>query len=514
MMLTNQNIANDNFKFNVIHGDSKLNVKQNFQVRLQQATHGLRVYGFDFNRKDIADIACVSERTTYTYRKQIEKWWNEEFAITPEIEAFFEEQVLSMAVKYYSGHEKFFEGIFSALLGISLKSKGFLANCTSLKSLLTAARHLTNVYGRVITKDGKGVCLSANSIDAKAVLRLGEAEVNQLFERSKRYKANRYSKEWKPTERMNGFVKGTLNNFLGWLACTDVFRSVCTLTSYVAINASKSADIYNNYISNDKYIEINIETLKGFSFKSIFLLITKAIGYIDHKIIIPIQHEAHTNEEWGRTYNVFCRIQGKERKQLGYIGYDMNAGLQSICLNLIGAKENDFPLLFRYAYDSDFKKKFRKKLANELGKTIDAVKSKLTAFANGLVDKKCNNNSLKQFQDESDLLRREVMRYVSENTPDVLERALVQSRRELPDELDWADISSEETIRLKKDKASVFFFVWTWFERLIRKAMLTVLPDGIEVHDAVYSKKDIDTNVVEDAVFKETGFRVLIGKEY
>lgn len=293
-----------------------------------------------------------------------------------------------------------------------------------------------------------------------------------------------------------------------------MFQSGRTLTSYVAINASKSTDIYNNYISNNKYIEINIETLKVFSFKSIFLIIAKAIGYIDHKIIIPIRHEAHTNEEWGRAYNVFCRIQAKERKQLGYIGYDMNAGLQSICLNLIGAKENDFPLLFRYAYDSDFKKEFRRKLANELGMAIDDVKSKLTDFANGLVDKKCNNNSLKQFQDESDLLRRKVMRYVAENTPDVLERALEQSRRELPDELDWTDISSEETIRLKRDKASVFFFVWTWFERLIRKAMLTVLPDGIEVHDAVYSKKDIGTDIVEDAVFKETGFRVLIGKEH
>ena len=44
--------------------------------------------------------------------------------------------------------------------------------------------------------------------------------------------------------------------------------------------------------------------------------------------------------------------------------------------------------------------------------------------------------------------------------------------------------------RILRNKSSVFFFVWTYYEMLIRKAMLECLPDGIEVDDAVYSKND------------------------
>lgn len=40
--------------------------------------------------------------------------------------------------------------------------------------------------------------------------------------------------------------------------------------------------------------------------------------------------------------------------------------------------------------------------------------------------------------------------------------------------------------------------------------MLECLPDGIEVHDAVYSKMIVDTNYLQDIVFERTGYNITI----
>ena len=117
------------------------------------------------------------------------------------------------------------------------------------------------------------------------------------------------------------------------------------------------------------------------------------------------------------------------------------------------------------------------------------------------------------FQAESDKLRRAVLSHVGQNAPDVLKNASKQSRREIPEGLDWSDTNSQETSKEMRDKSSVFFFVWTWYERLIRKAMLTVLPGGIELHDAVYSKLDIQVDTIQEAIRTETGFNIVIEKE-
>ena len=66
--------------------------------------------------------------------------------------------------------------------------------------------------------------------------------------------------------------------------------------------------------------------------------------------------------------------------------------------------------------------------------------------------------------------------------------------------------------RILRNKSSVFFFVWTYYEMLIRKAMLECLPDGIEVHDAVYSKMDVDIQEIEAVIFRCSGFKVIIDK--
>ena len=45
-----------------------------------------------------------------------------------------------------------------------------------------------------------------------------------------------------------------------------------------------------------------------------------------------------------------------------------------------------------------------------------------------------------------------------------------------------------------------------------RIPMLTVLTDGIEVHDAVYSKADIQPEMVQDTIRTITDFDIIIEK--
>ena len=266
------------------------------------------------------------------------------------------------------------------------------------------------------------------------------------------------------------------------------------------------------YISN-KVVILNINIISELETNSRFALLTCAVDITKDGLHIVIRHDAKTNENWGRSYNVFCRIRSKERLQLGYISYDMNAALQSISLQLVGATEADYPMLWHYTSDKEYKKQIRGEIANDLGIEISEVKEKLTAFANGSITGKSKHKYYKAFYVESDKLRREVLKYASESAPDVLKRAIEQSKRDIPKELDWTDTDIRETSAEMRNKASVFFFVWTWYERLIRQAMLTVLTDGIELHDAVYSKMDVDIKTIEAIILERTGFKVLIGKE-
>ena len=243
-------------------------------------------------------------------------------------------------------------------------------------------------------------------------------------------------------------------------------------------------------------------------------------------ITIPIKHESKKSEEyWGRNYNIFCSLRSQERLQLGFISYDMSAALQSISLQIINSTENDYPMLWKYAHDKAYKKQIRTEIAQDLNHVdatgnidVSKVKSQLTAFAHGSTKDMNKHRHYTVFQEESNRLRQAVLKHVSEHDPQILERAIAQSSRELPEEMDWMDLGIEETSKEVRDKASVFFFVWTWYERQIRQAMIDALGDNeaseaLEVHDAVYSRRDIDTKIIEKEIYDQTKFRISIERE-
>ncbi len=183
-----------------------------------------------------------------------------------------------------------------------------------------------------------------------------------------------------------------------------------------------------------------------------------------------------------------------------------------ICLQLIDGTKEDYPILTSYSYDKAYKQSIHSSISTDLDIPISAVKQKLTAFTNGSISGIDKHKHYKQFQKESDKLRREILAYVAEHQPDILRSAIQQSKKQLPEDVDWFDCTPEDKQYLARAKSSVFFFVWTYYERLIRKAMLTILPDGIEVHDAVYSKIEVQTKKIQKKILKDTGFKVKISQ--
>ena len=330
--------------------------------------------------------------------------------------------------------------------------------------------------------------------------------MDKLFNRSRYYEVARRSKRWKPTELLRGLVDRAIQELLVVL---PELGGVVSSNLYLYMSPQSGAKV----VPPVNIIEILFHSLRSFEVNSVFNLLMRTVKVTKTSIFVPIVHEASTDEALGRSYNVFCRLRSRERLELGYISYDMNSALQSICLHLIQASRDDYPVLWDYTHDKDHKRKMRLEVAEALNINLNTVKSKLTAFANGSISSITLHGYYKAFQEESDRLRRAVLKHINETEPDVLERAIEQSRRELPEELDWSDIESEETLDEMRNKASVFFFVWTWYERAIRKAMLTVLTDGLEVHDAVYSKMDIDPRLVEQAILEQTGFSIIVEKD-
>jgi hypothetical protein len=169
-----------------------------------------------------------------------------------------------------------------------------------------------------------------------------------------------------------------------------------------------------------------------------------------------------------------------------------------------------YPLIFTYGVDPSAKNALREQISADLGKSVNDVKALLTAYSNGSQKKVGNSAKLKAFFDESDRLRREVVATVANYKPELLKSAVEQSKHDFPEDTDWQSIEKEGNGQEARDKASVFFFIWTYFEKQIRDAMLSIVDDGIPLHDAIYSRQELAFEVFEKAIMAQTEFEVRI----
>lgn len=479
-------------------------------VALRQATLSYRLLGFNLNLVEIAALAGISEGTAHNHKNEILSYWSERSLPFKGISQFTWDRLMDPAL---TGAQSL-EEIFGAILGMYLKVETDILDCAStLKEVYKFGLHLTKIYRLVCNyKNSEGVPVYSGNRSARYLLE-SKIQLDRLFERSKDYVSGLRSKRWKTTDLLKQYIEVSIKKLLYAFSNSDVWECVYLYPHMFPETAVKSIsnNIFNNTIN--KIIRVKISTLNNFKLNSIFSLLVGAVKIMKGEIFVPIVHESSSDESLGRSYNVFCRLKSTERLGLGYISYDMNAALQSISLQLIQATYEEYPTLWSYTHDKEYKRRKRFEVAQNLNIDERTVKKRLTAFANGSVSDIKLHDYYKAFQEESDRLRKAVLKHINQTEPDVLERAKEQSKRELPEELDWSDMDSKETLTEMRNKASVFFFVWTWYERKIRQAMLTVLTDGIELHDAVYSKMDIPAVTIQEVIRELTGFEIIIDKE-
>lgn len=376
-------------------------------------------------------------------------------------------------------------------------------------------------------KDNVGTPIHSQGKAAQYLLKeLGNQKlVNALFSRSNGYQTGQYSKSWKLKDKaldINQRIKDLSIKLIEkdveeWQASNapnQVGSPICSVSTVTYPGPALSPE--------DRTIDVPLKILGTFSIPSFLQVMDIARHTMQPKsVAVPLANLANVDPNLGRTYNIFTRLRSAERKALGYMNYDISGGIQIICFNILSHYQNgkyedfydlrdSYPLIFSYGYDPEVKRSIREEIARDLAVSEDKVKSLLTAYANGSQKKVKNSEKLRQFFIESDRLRQEVMAVIDLHRPDVLVSALKQSKRSLPEDIDWQSIEQESSNVQARDKASVFFFVWTYFEKQVRDALLTLLDDGVPLHDAAYSKKKVLFADLEDVIRDSTGFDLKI----
>ena len=124
--------------------------------------------------------------------------------------------------------------------------------------------------------------------------------------------------------------------------------------------------------------------------------------------------------------------------------------------------------------------------------------------------------TLEAYYKEAVLLREEVIqgaeKVIQGADATILERAKAFAKSKW--RIKWVKGKKEpEYINDGVKESSLFFFIWTQYEREIREAMMSCFnaPEAChQVHDAVYSTEVVEPQDIEAKVLAEIGFKVKI----
>lgn len=236
------------------------------------------------------------------------------------------------------------------------------------------------------------------------------------------------------------------------------------------------------------------------------LILSNCIGY-DHSFVIRPQL---IDNQYSRVYSVFTSIGSATRELLGFRNYDIGSALQTITLQRV-TQPSIYPLHQELMND---KRAFRSKIMSETGQDMAWVKEELSKVDN--LDKMPQSYkqhpTLQKYYEEAQILRKEVIDGAD---------TLVASRAYEFAKPKWKAIYKEgkkepDFIIDGKKESSIFFFIWTQYEREIREAMMNCfsVPEAChQVHDAVYSREEVDPRLIEESVLEETGFVVKISTD-
>lgn len=434
-------------------------------------------------------------------------------------------ELAERAVNYFLDAEggqniESFKELFGALCSYLLVYRfGILSDVKTKSQAVKAGQSFINIALQILAyKDAsEGVRIHSSNRSLtylKKTKNKGTAIFDQLFQTDGSYEAGVRSKRYKLTNLSDDII-----NELGTLLRNNLIKYVPLVSKHMKGMGiiSKIIPVYdplvclpsNRTFSNPpQYIHLSVNDVLKLSLVSMIQVLNLVqLNTVGKPFSVPLKNLASTDENLGRDYNIFTRLRSHERTALGYLNYDLSSGIQIISFGILYKYSADpdlfekYPLLSKYGWDPEYKSTVREMVAKDLGKNAGEVKQLLTSYANGFSKPSSKSKLLAEFHNESDMLRREVISVIAQSEPDIHEAAVNQSKHVFPPNIDWKDDSKDQN--LAREKASVFFFIWTYFEKQIRDAMLSVVTDGIPVHDAVYSKQKVPFSDIETAVLAQ-----------
>lgn len=378
--------------------------------------------------------------------------------------------------------------ILSHMTSMALKDRGIISNNLSWAKQIKYGEVIFDVYLLSLWGSGRIKAIQPS------MRWLNEADTLQLKSRlfntsdheqevvKKNYQVGVHSMKYTPTEFAD-----------------SIFDTALTLLL--------SMDFKENEIKFEPLdFVVRIELLKEIRLRDVMLLLNNCIGYSNGFIIRP----ELTDEQYSRVYSVFTSIGSTTRKLLGFINYDIGAALQTICLQLVADTA-------KYPHHQELvshKHAFRAKVMAESDKDLDWVKKELTSADNRDKMPKYYTSipTLKAYFEEALSLRKEI---INSAEPIILSRATDFAKTK------WNKVWDDNTktfeyIADEKKESSIFFFIWTQWERQLREEIMGCFdtPESChQVHDAVYSKQAVDLKFIEKKVLELTGFRVNISND-
>lgn len=482
------------------------------------------------NKTELARLSGLSRQTIIKNSEKIETYLQTASEPSESDNQAFNKKIIQTYIDegllqaQQNGEKYTFASILGAVTGFVLRHEtDLINNVQQIRKVVNVGTVVIKLIAQIQTrKDNTGTPIHSKSKYAQYLL----SEMNQvgfmdqLFKRADSYQSGAYSKEWSLKPKAEEVINRVIELILPIIKEEAEARKVTVTPTHTQSSICSGISVTPSSLSRLPpeltYFDIQINQLVKLSVPSIIQLVSKALPSPERNVLsISLENTSSTNPALGRTYNVFSSLRSAERKDLGFINYDISGGIQIIAFGILYHHPTDpdlferYPMLFRYGWEQDYKQELRTQIAGNLGLSIEEVKALLTAYANGSKRSVEGSPALEQFQQESDLLRREVTSKVAVHDPEILESAISQSKHEFPEGLDWKSMESEEP-ELARKKSSVFFFIWTYYEKQIRDAMLSVVDDGIPVHDAIYSKHELPCIAFEKAILEQTGFEVKI----
>ncbi len=345
----------------------------------------------------------------------------------------------------------------------------------NLKSSRSIARHGKYLLDMYIATSSKGGYVNHRVASVRFFTE--KTVVNwhtDLFEKKKVPMGNHHYIVYKPMEMLDAVAQ-------------EVFDFIKQLKFHEPENREirETNDIFS----------FDFEQLMDINIRDRMTIVSHSIGVKDGRVWV---HTKRNDNNFNRVYSLITTIKSESR--LGLNEYDMGTAQQTIMMNVVD-DWNSYPLHDRLINN---KKEFRGEVMKKLGCDYDKAKEHITAISNGRgLDyyKVSERIALKPLYEEAQKLSKAFMAKIEQDHPFVYTQALALAKEAGDDDFSIGG----------KRFYGTMFHAWTHFERQVRNTMKSCFIQPVyDVHDAVYSREQIDPRVLEQTVQEQTRFRVKI----